>query len=67
MITVKLCTSKKLYKDKIREFRKVWRYNAIDVNNAMEIICDDFNIVIKGIIVYKIILNKLCHDNSFLS
>jgi len=54
VITVKLRTSQKLYKYKIREFRKICRYNAVDVNNAMEITCYDFNTFIKEIIVYKI-------------
>lgn len=47
VITVKLRTSQKLYKDKIREFRKIRRYNAVNVNNAMEIMCDDLTHSVK--------------------
>jgi hypothetical protein len=47
MITVKLHTSQKLYKVKFREIRKVWRYNEIDVNNAMEIVSDDLTLSLK--------------------
>jgi hypothetical protein len=47
LITVKLRTSQKLYKDKIREFRKICRYDEIDVNNAIKIMCDNLTLSLK--------------------